>query len=123
MSVKRLSHLLLALAATSVLAAMTAVAREAPAQTPIIDYQERFLPIAARGGMVASPERLAAEVGTRILQHRSTRLDVATAPSGTAQRRRRNVGVVIARKRLNNVANDAVFQFKIVFVITKLHSR
>lgn len=77
--VKRLSHLLLALTATSVLTAMTAVAREAPAQTPIIDYQERFLPIAARGGMVASPERLAAEVGTRILQQGGNAVDAAVA--------------------------------------------
>ena len=48
-------------------------------QPPIIDYQERFLPTVARNGMVAGPERLAAEVGTRIMREGGNAVDAAVA--------------------------------------------
>ncbi|MFT4519372.1 MAG: gamma-glutamyltranspeptidase/glutathione hydrolase [Halioglobus sp.] len=48
-------------------------------QTPIIDYEERFLPVVARNGMVVSPEKLAAEVGTRIMRDGGNAIDAAVA--------------------------------------------
>jgi len=50
-----------------------------PAQSPIIDYQERFLPVVHRHGMVVGPERLAAEVGNEILQQGGNAVDAAVA--------------------------------------------
>lgn len=47
--------------------------------TPIIDYQTRFLPVVANNGMVASPEKLAAEVGKRILEQGGNAVDAAVA--------------------------------------------
>ena len=48
-------------------------------QYPIIDYRERFMPVVAQQGMVASPERLAAEVGTDILRQGGNAVDAAVA--------------------------------------------
>ena len=98
MPVTTIRQLLLALATfTLLLAACTSVAPQ-PAQTvaraptpapalssgatnqpPIINYQERFLPTVARNGMVASPERLAAEIGTRIMREGGNAVDAAVA--------------------------------------------
>ncbi len=47
--------------------------------SPIIDYRERFLPVVARQGMVVGAERLAAEVGKRILQQGGNAVDAAVA--------------------------------------------
>lgn len=49
------------------------------AQHPIINYETRFLPVIASKGMVAAPERLAAEVGTRILRDGGNAVDAAVA--------------------------------------------
>ena len=54
-------------------------AREAAGQTPIIDFQERFLPQVARHAMVVGPERLAAEIGTRIMRAGGNAVDAAVA--------------------------------------------
>lgn len=54
-------------------------AAEAPAHPPIIDYYNRFLPTVARYGMVASPERLAAEIGVDILKAGGNAVDAAVA--------------------------------------------
>ncbi|MEH6518628.1 MAG: gamma-glutamyltransferase [Halioglobus sp.] len=51
----------------------------AQAQTPIIDYQNRFLPVVAKHGMVVGPEKLAAEVGTAILKQGGNAVDAAVA--------------------------------------------
>jgi len=48
-------------------------------KTPIIDYQTRFLPVVARQGMIVSPEKLAAEVGRKILQQGGNAVDAAVA--------------------------------------------
>ena len=48
-------------------------------KTPIIDYQTRFLPVVAKKGMVASPEKLAAEIGKKILQGGGNAVDAAVA--------------------------------------------
>ncbi|NND67161.1 MAG: gamma-glutamyltransferase [Halioglobus sp.] len=52
---------------------------DASAATPIVNYGQRFLPTAARSGMVVAPERLAAEVGKRILQEGGNAIDAAVA--------------------------------------------
>jgi gamma-glutamyltranspeptidase/glutathione hydrolase len=48
-------------------------------QTPIIDYQTRFLPVVAKHGMVVGPEKLASEVGTTILKQGGNAVDAAVA--------------------------------------------
>lgn len=65
----------------AMLAAIPGLAREtAPAeQTPIIDFNERFLPIVARTAMVVGPEQLATEVGKRIMQQGGNVVDAAVA--------------------------------------------
>ncbi|MCP5187995.1 MAG: gamma-glutamyltransferase [Pseudomonadales bacterium] len=65
----------------AMVAASPAQARAtAPAeQTPIIDYNERFLPIVGRTGMVVGPEQLATEAGLRILQQGGNVVDAAVA--------------------------------------------
>ena len=67
--------------ALATLAATPAQAREtAPAQqAPIIDYNERFLPIVGREGMVVGPEQLATEAGKQILQQGGNVVDAAVA--------------------------------------------
>ena len=78
------NRLLAALLGFALAIANPAFAREtAPAATadplPIIDYRQRFVPTVARGGMVVSPERLAAEVGLAILQEGGNAVDAAVA--------------------------------------------
>ena len=94
--VNTIRQLLLALATSSLLlasCASVAPQRDQPADPaptavtdhdtrhhrPIIDYRERFLPVVARNGMVASSERLAAEVGKQILQQGGNAVDAAVA--------------------------------------------
>jgi len=75
---------LVALTLVGLLAPMLSSA-QGPAQpqvgekTPIIDYQTRFLPVVAKNGMVASPEKLAAEVGNKILRDGGNAIDAAVA--------------------------------------------
>jgi len=45
----------------------------------IIDFNERFLPIVARHGMVVGPEQLASEIGSQILQQGGNVVDAAVA--------------------------------------------
>ena len=35
---------------------------------PIIDYRQRFVPVAGRQGMVVGPEKLATEIGLQVLR-------------------------------------------------------
>jgi gamma-glutamyltranspeptidase/glutathione hydrolase len=72
-------RLLYSLAACSLLLTATGQARDTHEHAPIITYQERFLPVIARNGMVASPEQLAAEIGTRILREGGNAVDAAVA--------------------------------------------
>lgn len=75
-----LHHCLLALLACSLLVVGPARARDAAAELPpIIDYEERFLPVVARQGMIVGPEKLAAEVGLQILQRGGNAVDAAVA--------------------------------------------
>ena len=73
-------YLIQALVMCSLLVPGPAAAWEADAELPpIIDYRERFLPVVARQGMVVATERLAAEVGKRILQQGGNAVDAAVA--------------------------------------------
>ena len=67
------------LATLSLLQALPAIALEPTKHVPIIDVKDRFLPVVARQGMVAGPEKLAAEVGSRILQQGGNAVDAAVA--------------------------------------------
>lgn len=51
----------------------------ADAQTPIIDFRNRFLPVVGQHGMVVGPETLATEVGKSILQRGGNAVDAAVA--------------------------------------------
>ena len=76
----RLPQLLIALLTLCLLTASTGFARETTADQPlIIDFNERFLPVVARHGMVAGPEQLATEIGSRILQQGGNVVDAAVA--------------------------------------------
>jgi gamma-glutamyltranspeptidase/glutathione hydrolase len=59
--------------------APTATGNAGTPSAPIIDYRERFLPIAARNGMVVGPEQLASEVGAQILRQGGNAVDAAVA--------------------------------------------
>lgn len=63
----------------SALFSISGVAQTATVNTPIIDFEQRFLPIVARNGMVASPEKLAAQVGESILRGGGNAVDAAVA--------------------------------------------
>lgn len=63
----------------SLLCTSPAWAREVAEQLPIIDFQERFLPTVATQGMVASPEKLAAQIGVDILRQGGNAIDAAVA--------------------------------------------
>jgi gamma-glutamyltranspeptidase/glutathione hydrolase len=54
-------------------------AQQVAEKLPIINYRNRFLPVVAQQGMVASPERIAAEVGRKILQQGGNAVDAAVA--------------------------------------------
>ena len=76
----RLPQLLIALLTLCLLTASTGFARETTADQPlIIDFNERFLPVVARHGMVVGPEQLATEIGSRILQQGGNVVDAAVA--------------------------------------------
>jgi gamma-glutamyltranspeptidase/glutathione hydrolase len=76
--VKTIKHILLALATSGLLLSGPAPALDAQ-QLPIINYERRFQPVVAPNGMVASPEQLAAEIGTAILQQGGNAVDAAVA--------------------------------------------
>lgn len=78
-NVNSIRHLVLLLASAALLQALPGKALDPAEPVPIIDYKERFLPLAARHGMVAGPERLAAEVGTRIMRQGGNAIDAAVA--------------------------------------------
>ena len=67
------------LAAVGLLFSLPAAGLEDKTHTPIIDYRERFLPAAARTGMVVAPEKLAAQIGLDILQRGGNAVDAAVA--------------------------------------------
>ena len=67
------------LAAVGLLFSLPAAGLEDKTHTPIIDYRERFLPAAARNGMVVAPEKLAAQIGLDILQRGGNAVDAAVA--------------------------------------------
>jgi len=46
---------------------------------PIINFQERFIPVASQSGMVVAPERLAAQVGAQIMRDGGNAVDAAVA--------------------------------------------
>ncbi len=80
-TVNRLRQCILTLLGSClVLTSLGAVTQPAAdAQTPIIDYRNRFLPVVARQGMVAGPERLAAEIGRDMLRRGGNAVDAAVA--------------------------------------------
>ena len=67
------------LAALGLLFSLPAAGLESKTHTPIIDFRERFLPTAARNGMVVAPEKLAAQIGLDILQRGGNAIDAAVA--------------------------------------------
>ncbi|NQY03205.1 MAG: gamma-glutamyltransferase [Halieaceae bacterium] len=78
MSIRHLRSLLipvLMMGLTTIVSAQPA----SDAQPPIINYDNRFLPIAAKDGMVVGPERLASEVGRDILAQGGNAVDAAVA--------------------------------------------
>jgi gamma-glutamyltranspeptidase/glutathione hydrolase len=75
-----LQYWFLAMLASGLLGLAPAQARDSASELPpIIDYEERFLPVVARQGMVVGPERLASEVGLQILQQGGNAVDAAVA--------------------------------------------
>lgn len=60
--------------------ALTPLAQESvDEQPPIIDYRERFVPVVGENAMVVGPERLASEIGLRILREGGNAVDAAVA--------------------------------------------
>ncbi|MEE4147024.1 MAG: gamma-glutamyltransferase [Halieaceae bacterium] len=75
-----MQRLLLPLLALLMLAATGGWAQDTAVEEPlIIDFNERFLPVVARRGMVVGPEQLASEIGTRIMQQGGNVVDAAVA--------------------------------------------
>lgn len=74
-----LRTLTLFLVAYCAVSASPALAFDTTKQPAIIDYKERFLPVVAQHGMVAGPEKLAAEIGTKILRQGGNAVDAAVA--------------------------------------------
>ncbi len=55
------------------------IIEQAQQTSPIINYQQRFVPAVARQGMIVGPEQLAAEVGLDILRQGGNAVDAAVA--------------------------------------------
>jgi gamma-glutamyltranspeptidase/glutathione hydrolase len=77
--VNRLRALLLALTSLTLLPGALPVGLAKEQHKPIINYQERFLPVVAQHGMVVGPEKIAAEVGAGILRQGGNAVDAAVA--------------------------------------------
>ena len=76
----RLQRLFLPVIALLMFTATSGWAQDTAVDEPlIIDFNERFLPIVARHGMVVGPEQLASEIGSQILQQGGNVVDAAVA--------------------------------------------
>jgi gamma-glutamyltranspeptidase/glutathione hydrolase len=79
-TMNRLQRLFLPILALLMFTATSGWARETAVEEPlIIDFNERFLPVVARHGMVVGPEQLAGEIGSRIMQRGGNVVDAAVA--------------------------------------------
>ncbi len=77
---KIIRHLIPILLTASLLTPWPTIARDDKSEpAPIINYEERFLPVVYRHGMVVGTEQLAAEVGSSILQQGGNAVDAAVA--------------------------------------------
>ena len=76
----RLQQLFLPILALFMFTAAGGWAQDTAVEEPlIIDFNERFLPVVARHGMVVGPEQLASEIGSRIMQQGGNVVDAAVA--------------------------------------------
>ena len=76
----RLQRLFFPILALLVFTATSGWAQETAVEEPlIIDFNERFLPVVARHGMVVGPEQLAGEIGSQIMQRGGNVVDAAVA--------------------------------------------
>ncbi len=76
----RLQQLFLPVLALFMFTATGGWAQDTAVEEPlIIDFNERFLPVVARHGMVVGPEQLASEIGSRIMQQGGNVVDAAVA--------------------------------------------
>jgi gamma-glutamyltranspeptidase/glutathione hydrolase len=79
-TMNRLQRLFLPILALFMFTATSGWTRETAVEEPlIIDFNERFLPVVARHGMVVGPEQLAGEIGSRIMQRGGNVVDAAVA--------------------------------------------